>query len=423
MLQQGREIAAGLASVEERIREGALARLREALPDMPEETFRPLCIGLYYYFWYCDGPERQERAAAEIAAMEARVGGSAWAWRRTLIGVLVKFWDRLDYHRANKYLNLFREVFQFVYNGVFAAQRRKDALKEWNAYLAEALLADERAKPLLLELVYVAGRDLLPAELPAPLLFLFCKPFFDLRCFNRDRVLRNAVTAHFFPAVEQRVGDAAVRQRLAGYLRSYAAAPEIPFEARRSFTELVARLEGDDAGRAEPPRIDAEELPPTEAEPEPAMQEPEAQEHGAETQRSEQGQELWAGLPLEAAGEEDAEELREAEEESDFLAEDDLFTPEEELLMAEDDEAIEDLQALGADGGYLSLEELQQSVPPYYFKTAKQKRKFFSRMNRDYFASMEAGAAKKIRKETPGVKFNLGQTQVHRFRKNQIINA
>lgn len=180
MLHDAKEISAQLASVEERIREVAFGRLCFMLPLYAPESYKTLCIGLYYYYWYCDGTGKQAEAACKIACLESSTAGRNRAWRDCLISVIVKFWDRLDYHRTNKYLNLFREIFHVVYETALVSPRRKEALKAWNEYLRERMLGNERAKPLLLELIYVAGPELLPLNAPAPLFFLFCKPFFDV---------------------------------------------------------------------------------------------------------------------------------------------------------------------------------------------------------------------------------------------------
>lgn len=401
MSQEAREVAASLASAEEAIRGKAFARLNAALPALPPESYRTLCIGLYYYYWYCDGREQQERAAAQIAALEARAGEHARAWRGSLVGVLLKFWDRLDYHRTNKYLNLFRELFQFAYAAALRAPRAKEALREWNEYLGEALLWHDRAKPLLLELICVAGQELLPVEAPSALLFLFCKPFLDLLAFSRDRVLRGAVATHVLAALNERLRAEPARRRLAEHLRGYARAPELPREALALLSELAAKLEGGEASA----KSEAEEET-NQSSSSPKLPEEAPEPSGA-----------FADMAVELCGEGEEEPIGAAEEEdSDFL--------EEELLLeARGDELLDGLQGVGEEELYVALEDFRQSVPPYYFKTNKQKRKFFSNLNQKYFASMQNGCAQKIRKEAPSVRFNLGETEVRKFHKSQVITS
>lgn len=69
----------------------------------------------------------------------------------------------------------------------------------------------------------------------------------------------------------------------------------------------------------------------------------------------------------------------------------------------------------------LDYEEIKMKMPPYFFKTPKQKKKFFKKLNAKYFSSMGPDQNKKIKKMNRQVKFQLESTQVKKFSRNQKI--
>lgn len=225
-------------------------------------------------------------------------------------------------------------------------------------------------------------------------------------------MLRGSVRVHLFGAIDRRLRDALARQKLAVYLRSYTSAPEIPREALCAFGELIDCLENGGGEGSEDGGEDGVVAPAS-------VVDEEGMSSQASSSASSPGLEDAQSFPnigLEAADERDEEDyIPPMDDETDFLEEDDLAGE------GEGDERIEDLQGLDDDGVYVSLEEFRDSVPPYYFKTNKQKRKFFRDMNQQYFDAMKANSARKIRKQPSNVRFDLQRVEVRKFHKNQAI--
>lgn len=133
--------------------------------------------------------------------------------------------------------------------------------------------------------------------------------------------------------------------------------------------------------------------------------------------------------------EEEEGEDGEADEHPDLVDEDldhnlGLLEDEEliELLKREGLTAFNEEGEEGGDGDYnpfkdLSIEELKKKLPPYLFKSPKEKKKFFRKMNQKYFESMavDQKGKKKIAKAGRGVRFEMDRTQVRKFAKAQKI--
>lgn len=108
--------------------------------------------------------------------------------------------------------------------------------------------------------------------------------------------------------------------------------------------------------------------------------------------------------------EQDDEEFEDGIRDQDLI---DLITEEAEFDMKD----LNDIEGIDSD----ALEELKKKLPPYIFKTPKQKKKFFKQMNQKYFSSMEAEPKTKKIEKKGAVKFQLDKTQIRKFKKNQRV--
>lgn len=181
MSSSAKELAANLASVEPSIRSVAFGQLLQLLPQLSPEAYRSISIGVYYYFWYCDGAYAQEEASLAISKLDQLVDpANRRAWTGSLLATLVKFWDRLDYHRQNKFLGLVKDFFEAQYEQLFVNGFEKKVISEWNQFLTETVLSDDKGKEIILELLYRSQEIVIDRCDSASALFLSVKPFLDV---------------------------------------------------------------------------------------------------------------------------------------------------------------------------------------------------------------------------------------------------
>lgn len=181
MSSSAKELAANLASVEPSIRSVAFGQLSKMLPQLSPETYRSISIGVYYYFWYCDGALAQEEASLAIAKLDQLVDpANRRAWTQSVLATLVKFWERLDYHRQNKFLGLVKDLFEAQYEQLFKNGFEKKVIADWNQFLTETVLNDDKGKEIALELLYRSRDIVIDRCETASALFLSVKPFLDV---------------------------------------------------------------------------------------------------------------------------------------------------------------------------------------------------------------------------------------------------
>ena len=168
-----------MASVEPSIRDSAFSVLQKAVGSLQPGDFRSLSIGIFYFFWYCDGAGAQEEASRSIAELYKSVETAQQGeWTKCLVFTLAKFWGRLDYHRQNKFLLLAKDIFEEKYREVLKGGR--DSLIEWNRFVREEVLGKEGGRELGLELLFKAEEVFVGKCDSASMLFLSCKPFLDV---------------------------------------------------------------------------------------------------------------------------------------------------------------------------------------------------------------------------------------------------
>lgn len=123
----------------------------------------------------------QAEAARTLAELEnAVIEENRIEWRRAFLDTLVKFWHRLDYYRVNKFLDLVAELLTVMYRNVLAGPNPKLGLKEFNLFLTETVIDREEGRGILLEIIYRCREIFLEQTRLVSLLFLACKPYFDV---------------------------------------------------------------------------------------------------------------------------------------------------------------------------------------------------------------------------------------------------
>lgn len=242
--------------------------------------------------------------------------------------------------------------------------------------------------------------------------------------------------------------DKEARAKLKEWVLGFAKSKEIGVKARKGFFDLVDKLEGKSKGATSEEmngemqletEEDGEKLKNgSEESPNHDLQEPNAKES-----KSKDGRISKEGL-VENEDEEDAimdlvdaqddqnlifeeEEEEELNEENirdldviDELGEDELI----EYLIPQQEDNEEDAELEDDEWNPLknmTFEEFKKKMPPYFLKTKKQKKKFFKKMNQDYFNMMNGEIKRKISKKSHSVKFLMDKTQVRKFKKNQKI--
>lgn len=71
-------------------------------------------------------------------------------------------------------------------------------------------------------------------------------------------------------------------------------------------------------------------------------------------------------------------------------------------------------------GGNMSFEEMKNKLPEYYFKSPKQKKKYFRKLTTKYKKNLDKAAQGQIKRKK--IHFNLAKIQKKRFKQKDIIN-
>lgn len=250
--------------------------------------------------------------------------------------------------------------------------------------------------------------------------------FNQLLSFTKDRVLEKSITEHLFGAISWNFKECSKRKKMSKYLFEYAKSNEILSSNRPFFYDLVNKLDTPVSEEDQSDQninslsfnsIEQNELRVSQGLE--AMQESVGEEINTDlfNGRLEDEEEVNGGVLYSEEQEEgtESEVFEEEEATEDFFD----LTGKDQF----DEEPFEEEEEFaGAANDFNSLNgNFNAAVPPYYFKTKKQKRKLFNKINNKYFQSIKGNPTKKIEKTTPKVKFNLMKTQIQKFKKDQVL--
>ena len=138
------KLSKDLGSIETPVRQKALASLRQQLPNIPRTSYKRIAYGLFFFYYHSDGLDNQQTDAEAICGLFACLSRASFVFfARTLLEVFKRLWHRIDYHRANKYLGLVRDVLRAVYARI-KSENSQLLFDYWNRYLCQKLFIEDK---------------------------------------------------------------------------------------------------------------------------------------------------------------------------------------------------------------------------------------------------------------------------------------
>lgn len=136
------KLSKDLSSIDTPVRQKAIAALHNILPSVPRTEYKKIAYGLFFFYYHSDGPDAQARDAETVCGLFRPLKRSSFIFfARTMFEVFKKLWHRIDYHRANKYLGLVKDVLRAVYARI-KEEKSQLLFGYWNKYLAKKLFSD-----------------------------------------------------------------------------------------------------------------------------------------------------------------------------------------------------------------------------------------------------------------------------------------
>ena len=136
------KLSKDLSSIEQKVRQKAFNSAQINLPSLPHSAYKKICYGLFFYYWHSDGLENQEKDAQAICSLLQPLKRSSFAlFAKTFFEVMKKLWNRIDYHRTNKFLGLVKDLFKSIYKRI-KSENSQLLFDYWNRYLSTQLFTD-----------------------------------------------------------------------------------------------------------------------------------------------------------------------------------------------------------------------------------------------------------------------------------------
>lgn len=194
-----------LISVFPEKRKTGLTNLKRLLNQIDPQNYKKISYGLFYYYWWSDGYINQEKDCQAIANLGDLLNDeNHLILTKSLFEVFVQLWSKIDYHRANKFLKLCKEVFLAFYK--FLNGKDKKMISEWNGFLIKTVFFGKNSKGLLLEYLFILN-ELFDNFKPESIFnfFLFFKPLLDLLAFKEDKGTRKKIKNDNVPFMLQKI--------------------------------------------------------------------------------------------------------------------------------------------------------------------------------------------------------------------------
>lgn len=138
------KLSKDLASIDLKVRQKALSTLQTQLPTLDRSSYKKICYGLFFFFWHSDGLDNQEKDSESICNLFGLLKKAGFVYfAKMMFEVLKKLWNRIDYHRANKFLGLVKDLLKAVYKRV-KSENSKVLFDNWNKYLSSKLFKDPK---------------------------------------------------------------------------------------------------------------------------------------------------------------------------------------------------------------------------------------------------------------------------------------
>ena len=136
------KLSKDLSSIDTPVRQKAISALLNAFPSIPRTEYKKIAYGLFFFYYHSDGLDNQASDAESICGLFAPLKRASFIFfARTMFEVFKKLWHRIDYHRANKYLGLVKDVLRAIYQRI-RAEKSQLLFSYWNKYLVQKLFND-----------------------------------------------------------------------------------------------------------------------------------------------------------------------------------------------------------------------------------------------------------------------------------------
>ena len=131
------QIALNLSSINIEFRKLAIIELQKIASQISEKQFVKISAGLFYYYWFSDGPSQQTADRNLILLFSEHMSDELQIkWFGVFFESLSELWETIDRIRVEKYLLLLKESLLKVYSKFNGSLNWKKDWTHWNAYLS-----------------------------------------------------------------------------------------------------------------------------------------------------------------------------------------------------------------------------------------------------------------------------------------------
>jgi hypothetical protein len=455
-----------LISVFPEKRKTGFSEIQKTMVKINVDQYKKLCYGIFYYFWWSDGFENQEKDIQAIINLSAGLDESGKLnFVKYFFQVFTKLWNKIDYHRINKFLKLIKEVFFDFYK--YLRDRERSNISKWNSFIITEIFSNPYAKGILLEYLYIC-RDLFSIFLPDNIFkfFLFFKPLLDLLAFHEDSSVRKFLLDDTIPFMLEKINAFGKSDLLVfkKYIVNYIDNKEVCqkfatnfleieefliFQIRTKKTiknEICEKVEKngtqETAQKVEkngtqettqkvekidiPSKIEKKEktdIPSKIEKKEKTIVKEPVEKEKEKEKNLKVNEDIQLEEIKEEASPEDIMDMEEDFEEEEYIYLDSDNFDDRQLMMDEFGNVIEDLEDEDFYDPYenLSEDEMRAKMPPYWFKTGKKKKRFFQNLSRTYKEKLYNIAKNITPNDRKKIIFKLERNQIRTFKKSKKL--
>ena len=141
------ELSMNLASINSEFRKVAISELHRVISTVNVCDFRKLSTGLFYFFWFSDGPVQQDNDRNSIVSLLDKIESSRkLSWVQSLLSTFMELWQTMDRLRHDKYLSLLKSLTIRIYSNL--AENWPADFGRWNDFLSSSVVHDDK-RPLI----------------------------------------------------------------------------------------------------------------------------------------------------------------------------------------------------------------------------------------------------------------------------------
>ena len=137
------QIALNLSSINIEFRKLAFSELTKIFSKIESTFYSKVSAGLFYYYWFSDGPENQSADRKSIVSLLDHLNDEQQLpWISAFIESIMKLWETIDHIRIDKYLSLIKECTFAIYTRFNGAESWKQNWANWNSFMSSVVIFD-----------------------------------------------------------------------------------------------------------------------------------------------------------------------------------------------------------------------------------------------------------------------------------------